>query len=208
MKMKFSMRSIPAAAAMTAALVFGAQVQAQTATPPTTATGDKAAIPSGPNTGAKTAEQRDAAKPMAKPGMDAGATATGGSANIPAGPNTTGKTMEQRDAAKPMAKKGMDAAAGGTGAHAATPAGPNTTSKTMEQRDASKPMARQGAMATEGGPPNTSLATGGGGDQPVRQSGKVAKNKSERMAKGDKQKSSMGKSNEPVRESDLKEEKK
>jgi hypothetical protein len=169
--MKFSIRSIPAAAAMTAALVFGAQVQAQTATPPTTATGDSAAIPASPNTGAKTAEQRDAKKPMAKPGMDAGTTAAGAHANMPAGPNTMGKTMEQRDAAKPMARKG--AMAGSTG-----------------------------------GPENTSLANGGGGDQPVRQADKVAKNKSDRMMKSNKQKSSMNKSNEPVREADLKEEKK
>ena len=168
--MKFSIRSIPAAAAMTAALFFGAQVQAQTATPPTTATGDSSALPASPNTGAK--------------------------------------TPEQRDAKKPMAKQGMDAAAAGTGAHAAMPAGPNSTSKTMEQRDAAKPMAKKSAMAPATGPENTSLATGGGGDQPVRQSGKVAKNKSERMMKGDKTKSSMSKSNEPVRESDIKEEKK
>jgi hypothetical protein len=194
---------------MTAALVFGAQVQAQTATPPTTATGDSSALPASPNTGAKTAEQRDAKKPMAKSGMDAGATATGGGANMPAGPNSTSKTMEQRDAAKPMAKEGMDAGATATGGKANMPAGPNTTGKTMEQRDAAKPMAKQGAMGGTTGPANTSLATGGGGDQPVRQSDKVSKNKSERMVKGDKQKSSMAKSNEPVREADIvKEEKK
>lgn len=125
--MKFSKRTIcklPAAAAMTAALIFGAQAQAQTPTPPATASGDKAAIPSGPNTGAKTPEQRDAAKPMAKQGMDAGASATGGSANMPAGPNTTGKSMEQRDAAKPMAKSGKSAADMGTGDSAGTPQTP------------------------------------------------------------------------------------
>ena len=67
--MKFSKRTIcklPAAAAMTAALIFGAQAQAQTPTPPATASGDKAAIPSGPNTGAKTPEQRDAQLPAMK----------------------------------------------------------------------------------------------------------------------------------------------
>ena len=205
--MKFSIRAIPAAAAMTAALMFGAQVQAQTATPPTTATGNNAAIPATPGTPAKTPEQRDAAKPMAKSGTDAGATATGAHANMPAGPSTTGKTMEQRDASKPMAKPGMDAGATATGANANMPAGPSTMGKTMEQRNASKPMAKQ-ARSSSTGPENTSLATGGGGDQPVRQSDKVAKNKSERMMKGDKAKTSMSKSNEPVRESDLKEEKK
>lgn len=122
--MKFSIRAIPAAAAMTAALIFGAQAQAQTATPPTTASGDKAAIPAGPNTGAKTSEQRDASKPMAKEGMDAGAAATGGKANMPAGPNTTSKTMEQRDAAKPMAKSGKAASDMGTGDSAGTPKTP------------------------------------------------------------------------------------
>ena len=109
---------------MTAALIFGAQAQAQTATPPATASGDKAAIPSGPNTGAKTPEQRDAAKPMARQGMDAGASATGGKANMPAGPNAMPKTMEQRDAAKPMAKSGKSAADMGTGDSAGTPQTP------------------------------------------------------------------------------------
>lgn len=122
--MKFSIRAIPAAAAMTAALVFGAQAQAQTPTPPTTASGDKAAIPAGPNTPAKTPEQRDAAKPMAKEGMDAGAAATGGKANMPAGPNSTSKTMEQRDAAKPMAKSGKSASEMGTGDSAGSPKTP------------------------------------------------------------------------------------
>jgi len=126
--MKFSLRAIPAAAAMTAALIVGAPVQAQTATPPTTAAGDKAAIPAGPNTGAKTPAQRDATKPMAKQGAMAGTTATGDAAAMPPG----------------------------------------------------------------------------GTDQPVRQSGKVAKNKSERMDKGSKPKASMTKSGEPVREAEIK----
>lgn len=137
--MKFSARTIPAAAAMTAALMFGAQVHAQTATPPTTAAGDKAAMPAGPNTDPKTPAQRDAAKPMGKQGMGAGSTATGGNANT---------------------------------------------------------MGNQGAM---GGSMSNS-----GAEQPVRQADKVAKNKAERMEKGSKQKSSMNKSNEPVRESDIK----
>jgi hypothetical protein len=67
--MKFPLRAsraLPAAAAITAALFFGAQAQAQTATPPTTASGDRSALPSGPNTSAKTAEERDAAKSKRK----------------------------------------------------------------------------------------------------------------------------------------------
>ena len=164
--MKFSIRTIPAAAAMTAALVFGIQAQAQTTTQPSTAEGGKAAIPEGPNTAPKAPAQRDAAKPMAKQGMDAGASATGGGANMPAGPNTMGKTMQQRDMAKPMAKQGAMAGSMGTGDSAAMPPG--------------------------------------GADQPVRQAGKVAKNKAERMEKGTNPKSPMNKSNEPVRESDMK----
>ena len=164
--MKFSIRTIPAAAAMAAALMFGAQAHAQTTTQPTTAEGGKAAIPEGPNTTAKTPAQRDAGKPMGKQGMDAGSTSTGGGANMPAGPNTMGKTMQQRDMAKPMGKQGGMSGSMGTGDSAAMPPG--------------------------------------GAEQPVRQSGKVAKNKAERMEKGSNPKSPMNKSNEPVRESDLK----
>ena len=168
--MKFLIRTIPAAAAMTAALMFGGAVHAQTAGQPTTGSGDRTNIPAGPNdmggTPGKTMQQRNAVKPMAKPGMEAGATATGGGANIPAGPNTTSKTMEQRDAAKPMAKQGAMAGSTATGDSAAMPPG--------------------------------------GADQPVRQSGKVAKNKAERMEKGNSQRAPMSKSNAPVRESDLK----
>lgn len=164
--MNFSMRTIPAAVAMAAALTFGIQAQAQTTTQPATAEGGKAAIPAGPNTSPKTPEQGNAAKPMAKQGMDAGGAGTGGSANVPAGPNTMGKTMQQRDMAKPMAKQGAMAGSMGTGDSASKPPG--------------------------------------GADQPVRQSDNVAKNKAERMEKGSKQKSSANKSNEPVRESDIK----
>ena len=164
--MKFSIRTIPAAAAMTAAPFFGAQAHAQTTTQPPTAEGGKAAIPEGPNTDPKTPAQRDAAKPMGMQGMDAGASSTGGSANMPAGPNTMGKTMQQRDTAKPMARQGAMAGSMGTGDSASMPHG--------------------------------------SADQPVRQADKVAKNKAERMEKGNKQRSSMNKSNEPVRESDIK----
>jgi hypothetical protein len=109
-----------------------------------------------------------------------------------------------------------------SGAQSASPPpnAPNTTSdnapvpanpgaNTSGQRNANKPMTRQGSMAGHSaGTENTSLSNGGGGDQPVRQADKVSKNKSERMMKGDKAKSSMSKSKEPVREADLKEEKK
>ena len=128
MMMKFSMRTIPAAAAMTAALIFGIQAQAQTTAQPSTAAGDKAAMPAGPNTSPTTPAQRDMAKPMAKQGATAGSMGAGDSANRSAG----------------------------------------------------------------------------SADQPVRQAGKIAKNKEERMAKGNKPKASMNKSNEPVRESDIK----
>ena len=126
--MKFSIRTIPAAAAMTAAILFGAQVHAQTETPPTTAAGDKAAMPAGPNTDPKTPAQRNMAKPMARQGSMGGSMATGNAAGMPPG----------------------------------------------------------------------------SAEQPVRQADKIAKNKAERMEKGSKPKSSMNKSNEPVRESDLK----
>ncbi len=166
--MKFSIRTIPAAAAMTAALLFGAQVQGQTTGQPATGAGDKAAVPAAPNTTGKTMDQRDTSKPMAKPGMDAGAAATGAHANTPAGPNTMGKSMDQRDAAKPMRKQGaMAGAVAGTGDAAAVPPG--------------------------------------GSDKSGRQAGKSSKNKSDSMSKSDMQKSSTGKSGDPVRESDVKE---
>ena len=156
--MKFSVRTIPAAAAMTAALIFGAHAQAQTSTSPATGSGAAAPMAADPNAPGSTTggamQQRDA-----------GSANTGGSANIPAGPNTTSKTMEQRDAAKPMARDG--AAAGST---------------------ATGDSSRMGATS----------------DQPVRQSSKVAKNKAERMSKGDRQKSSKNKSGQPVREADIK----
>lgn len=69
--MKFSIRAIPAAAAITAALVLGTQVYAQTPTEtpvPSPASGDlqsitPGAIPANPQGG-------DSAKPMRKPGMN------------------------------------------------------------------------------------------------------------------------------------------
>lgn len=123
-------------------------------------------------------------------------TAEGSKAAIPEGPDTSAKTPAQRDAAKPMGMQGRDAGSSSTGGGANMPAGPNTTGKTMQQRNMGKPMAGQGSMAGSMG--------AGGTEQPVRQADKVAKNKAERMEKGSKPKSSMNKSNEPVRESDIK----
>jgi len=137
--MNFSIRTIPAAVAMTAALFFGAQVQAQTTGQPSTAAGDKAAVPAAPNTSGKTMDQRDASKPMAKPGMDAGAAGTAGTgahATTPAGPNTMGKSMDQRDTGKPMRKQGaMASSVAGTGDSAAMPPGGSDKSG----RQANKP---------------------------------------------------------------------
>ena len=64
--MKFSMRAIPAAAAITAALVLGTQVHAQTPSP---AAGDMQSIT--PQTGAMPADTQpgDSAKPMRESGM-------------------------------------------------------------------------------------------------------------------------------------------
>ena len=103
-----------------------------------------------------------------------------------------------------MGMQGMDAGASSTGGSANMPAGPNTMGKTMQQRDMAKPMAKQGARAGSMGTGDSAAMPPGGADQPVRQSGKVAKNKAERMEKGSNPKSPMNKSNAPVRESDLK----
>ena len=130
--MKFSIRTIPAAAAMTAALMFGAQAYAQTGTTTVPGTTNPKDAPSPP-------PSAGSSKQMA-PGMG----------NAPMG---QGMGMNSRGS--------------------------------MNSKDA-------GAMSP------------GDAEQPTRQSGKVAKSKAERMEKGSKPKSSMNKSNEPVRESDLK----
>ena len=130
MMIKFSIRTIPAAAAMAAALAFGAQAQAQTGTTTVPGTTNPKDAPSPPPTAGPS-------KRMA-PGMG----------NAPMGQGMTA----------PGSTNAKDAAA----------------------------------------------MSPGGADQPVRQSGKVAKNKAERMEKGSNPKSSMNKSNELVRESDRK----
>lgn len=130
--MKFSIRTIPAAAAIAAVLMFGAQAHAQ----------------SGATTVPGTTNPKDAPSPPPA-----------------AGPS------------KQMAP-GMDNAPMGQGMGKNSPG-------SMNSKDAAG-------------------TSPGGAEQPVRQSSKVAKNKAERMEKGGKSKSSMNKSNEPVRESDLK----
>ena len=102
---KSTMKTIPLAIAMTAALLFGAGAQAQT---PSTATGGAANPPASANTTPKTMEQRDTAKPMAQSGTNAGVSGTGGKANPPAGSNAAPKTKEQHDKSKPMSKSGMN----------------------------------------------------------------------------------------------------
>ena len=110
---KSTMKTIPLAIAMTAALVLGAGAQAQT-TPPS-GTGGKANPPADANTMPKTMEQRDAAKPMAQSGSGAGVAGTGGKANPPASPNVTPKMKKQDDKSKSgmnSNQMGADKAAG------------------------------------------------------------------------------------------------
>ena len=133
--MTFMTRSISAAAAMTAVLIFGAQAQAQTtANPPTNAQGGAAVIPKGPESTSKSAEQRDMKKPMAKEGDKAGVpTAKGGAANMPAGGASKAMTDKSKmdGSTTSKGKSGQPAGAAGTatGGAAITPAGPNTSTK-------------------------------------------------------------------------------
>lgn len=130
--MNFSMRSIPAAAAMTAVLIFGTHAQAQTtANPPTNAQGGAAVIPKGPDAMPKSAEQRDMKKPMAKEGDKAGMSNKGGAANMPkggaSGPMTDKSKMDGSTNA--AGKAGQPAGATATGGSATPPKGPNTGTK-------------------------------------------------------------------------------
>lgn len=132
--MNFSMRSIPAAAAMTAVLIFGAQAQAQTtANPPTNAQGGAAVVPKGPDAMPKSTEQRDMKKPMAKEGDKAGMSNKGGAANMPAGgaskamsdkSKMDGSTTSKGKAGDPAGASGM-----ATGGAANAPAGPKSGTK-------------------------------------------------------------------------------
>ena len=146
--MKFSIRTIPAAAAMTAALMFGAQAYAQTGT--TTVPG--------------TTNPKDAPSPP--PSAGSSKQVTPGMGNAPMGQGNA------------QMGQGMGNAPMGQGMGKNSPGSMNS---------------RDGAAMSPGS-----------AEQPVRQSGKVAKSKAERMEKSNKSKSSMNKSNEPVRESDLK----
>ena len=173
--MKFSTRTLPAAAAITAALIFGAQVQAQTGT--TTAPGS-----TNPKDAPSPAPSAGSSKQM-EPGMG----------NAPMGQGKGNAPMGQGMDQAPMGK-GMDNAPMGKGMDHA-------------------PMGKGNAPMGQGmgkTPPNSMNSKDGaamapsGAEQPVRQSDKVAKDKAERMEKGNKPKSSMNKSNAPVRESDFK----
>lgn len=92
---KFSMKSIPLAAAMTAALMFGAAAHAQTGISPAGGT-------------PKTAEERDAAKP-GKKAPTAAATKSQDDIVSPAPTGGTPKSAEERAAAKAEKKATRDA---------------------------------------------------------------------------------------------------
>ena len=111
--MKFSMRAIPAAAAIMAALVLGTQVYAQTPTQtpvPSPASGDlqsitPGAIPANPQKG-------DSAKPMRQPGMT-------NKSNTPKATKdeetASPGSVRQRNAGKqPMRQQGMGNKSDGT----------------------------------------------------------------------------------------------
>lgn len=107
--MKFSMRAIPAAAAITAALVLGTQVHAQTPSP---AAGDMQSIT--PQTGAMPADTQpgDSAKPMRQPGMT-------NKSNTPKATKdeetASPGSIQQRNAGKqPMRQQGMGNKSDGT----------------------------------------------------------------------------------------------
>lgn len=155
--LKLSIRTIPSAAAMTAALMFGAQAQAQTTTPPNTGTGGSANMPAAPNSTPKTMEQRDTAKPMATQGMS-GSSATGANADMPAGPNAKPKGAQPRDASKPMAKSGAMAGSSATGDSA------NMTGEPVRQGD--KVAKSKGERMDKSGQPKAKTGKSG---EPVRE---------------------------------------
>lgn len=96
-----SLRSIATAAAMTGALILGAQAQAQTTNPyPTNAAGMNSDTPDGPNSRPAAMMERNAAKP-GKSGADVPTNAAGMNATTPDGPNSRPATMMERDTANP-----------------------------------------------------------------------------------------------------------
>lgn len=97
---------IPLASAIAGALISVGQAQAQTPTV-SSAAGDHADIPAGPNVSFNTREGRDAARPMAKSGADAGFVAQGDGATPPAGPGGMGVSAEARDIAASQSSKRM-----------------------------------------------------------------------------------------------------
>ena len=97
---------IPLAAAITGALITVSQAQAQTPTA-THAAGDHADVPAGPNVSFKTSEERSAARPMARSGVDAASVAQGDVATPPAGPGGMVVSAEARDIAASQSPKRM-----------------------------------------------------------------------------------------------------
>ena len=120
---KFSMKSIPLAAAMTAALMFGAAAHAQTGISPAGGT-------------PKTAEERDAAKPGKKAPM-AAATKSQDDIVSPAPAGGTPKSAEERTAAKP-GKKVPTVATTKSQDDIVSPAPAGGTPKSAEERAAAK----------------------------------------------------------------------
>ena len=103
---KYSMRSIPVAAAMMAALIFGVQAHAQTATPPGSTSPLDAASPS-PKGGTAKRAAADPNNPSGNP-VSKSATQTAGTTKpkddvSPEPKGGKAKSAEQRDATK-MAK--------------------------------------------------------------------------------------------------------
>ena len=104
---KYSMRSIPLAAAMMAALIFGVQVQAQTTTPPGSTSPLDAASP-GPKGGTPKRAAADPNNPSANP-VSKSATQTAGTTRprdevIPEPKGGKAKSADER-AANKMAKE-------------------------------------------------------------------------------------------------------
>ena len=126
---KVSLRLITTAAALTGALMLGAQAQAQTGTSPvpSNAAGMNAATPDGPNSRPKTMMERDAAKGSMseKSGAAIPTNEAGMNTPIPAGPDARPTTMQQRDAANP-GKSGTAVPTNEAGMNTPIPAGPAT----------------------------------------------------------------------------------
>ena len=155
--MKFSIRAIPAAAAITAALVLGTQVHAQTPSP---AAGDMQPM-SPPHTGAMPAnpQQGDSAKPMRQPGMT-------NKSNTPKATKdeetASPGSIQQRNAGKqPMRESGMTNKLNNSNAPKATKDEETASPGSTQQRDAGKQPMRQQGMGnkSDGTKPRTDQET-------------------------------------------------